>query len=60
MDGNLRYKGEIRAQVPHGVGKIVWPSGDVYSGEFRNGKRHGAGKRVNNDGSVFTGQYEED
>jgi len=60
LDGGLRYKGDVRAQVPHGLGKLVWPSGDYYEGEFKNGKRHGIGKRVNSDGSVFTGTYEED
>ena len=60
LDGGLRYKGDVRAQVPHGIGRLVWPSGDVYEGEFKNGKRHGQGKRVNADGSIYTGSYEED
>ena len=41
LDGGLRYKGPVRAQVPHGIGKLIWPNGDFYQGEFRNGKRHG-------------------
>ena len=60
LDGGLSYKGEIRAQVPHGFGKLKWPSGDVYVGYFVNGKRHGRGKRTNADGSFFEGDYEED
>ena len=60
LDGGLRYKGAVRAQVPHGLGKLVWPSGDVYEGNFKNGKRHGKGKRVNADGSFYKGEYEED
>ena len=46
--------------MPHGKGKLVWPSGDVYEGDFKNGKRHGKGKRINSDGSYYEGEYEDD
>ena len=60
LDGGLRYKGDVVAQVPHGTGKLVWPNGDTYHGRFRNGKREGKGRRVNADGSNFSGDYEDD
>ena len=64
LDGGIRFKGadkdSVKAGVPHGKGKMVWPSGDYYEGQFKNGKRHGEGRRVNVDGSTFTGQYEDD
>lgn len=34
LDGGLKYKGQIKAGVPHGSGKLVWPNGDYYKGEF--------------------------
>ena len=51
----MKYKGEIKAQVPDGLGKLVWENGDFYEGQFKNGKRHGTGKRINADGSTFVG-----
>ena len=43
LDGGILYKGPVRAQVPHGYGKMTWPNGDEYIGDFKNGKRHGKG-----------------
>ena len=60
LDSGLKYKGQVKAGVPHGLGKMVWPNGDYYKGEFRHGKRHGKGKRVNKDGSSYVGEYEMD
>ena len=37
LDGGLKYKGQVKAGVPHGNGKLVWPNGDFYKGEFKNG-----------------------
>ena len=45
LDGGVRFKGadrdSVRAGVPHGKGKMVWPNGDYYEGWFVNGKRDG-------------------
>ena len=60
LDNGIRYKGPVKAQVPHGRGKMVWPNGDEYDGNFVNGKRDGHGKRVNADGSMYEGEYKED
>ena len=53
MDGGMKYKGEIKAQVPDGLGKLVWENGDFYEGQFKNGKRHGTGKRINADAAIL-------
>lgn len=34
LDGGIKYKGQINAGVPHGIGKMVWPNGDYYKGDF--------------------------
>ena len=69
LDGGIKYKGEVKAQVPHtsmgpknvpNEGKMEWPNGDVYIGQFKNGKRHGKGRRKNEDGSTYEGYYEDD
>ena len=60
LDGGIKYKGQIKAGVPHGIGKMVWPNGDYYKGDFYEGKRQGKGKRVNMDGSEYTGEYHND
>ena len=46
--------------IPHGYGKLVWPTGDVYEGNFKFGKRNGQGKRTNVDGSEYQGEYVDD
>ena len=60
LDGGLKYKGQVKAGVPHGYGKLVWPNGDYYKGDFVHGKRHGRGKRTNKDESTYVGDYEDD
>jgi len=34
LDGGIKYKGQVKAGVPHGIGKMVWPNGDYYKGDF--------------------------
>lgn len=57
LDGGLKYRGPVRAGVPHtepGLkGILVWPNEDYYIGEFKFGKRHGNGRRINSDGSSY-------
>jgi hypothetical protein len=38
------YEGELSAGLPHGQGRIVAVSGNIYEGDFINGYREGWGK----------------
>jgi len=39
-----QYQGELKGDVPQGVGKCKWADGTVYQGEWRTGKMHGKGE----------------
>ena len=41
---NARYIGEIKDELPHGKGKIMYMNGVVYEGELKEGRRNGFGK----------------
>lgn len=41
--GKAVYTGDLAAGLPHGKGKLVWPSGNTYEGEWKNGAVHGRG-----------------
>lgn len=46
LDSNLKYRGPLKANVPHTgpgeVGILKWTdTKDMYKGEFKQGKRHG-------------------
>ena len=41
------YEGEWNEDVMHGVGKMIYPNGDVYEGKLLNGKGNGLGIYVN-------------
>ena len=50
------YKGEFKKGLPHGVGRYVWSSGEIYVGEWYKGKQSGEGtyifKTENGDSSL--------
>ena len=52
-----RYTGPYIAGKRHGIGKLIYNSGNVYEGEFANDKRSGKGVFTWNDGSVYKGTF---
>ena len=57
IDNGTRYRGELRAGIPHGKGELEQPDGTRYSGDFRDGQYHGHGRLVTADGDVFEGEF---
>ncbi len=54
--GINEYSGEWLNNVPSGVGRIVFFSGDKYTGEVRNGKANGLGTYVYLSGDKYVGE----
>ncbi len=59
IDNGGRYRGELRAGIPHGKGELERRDGTRYSGDFRDGQYHGHGRLVTADGDVFEGEFRE-
>lgn len=52
---DFEYKGEMKNDIPHGVGLISWHDGENYKGNFRNGSMEGKGVYRYRNGSVYDG-----
>lgn len=50
---SLQIKGHWDSQKRNGVGKNIYPNGDIYEGEWVNDKKHGKGKLIKADGKVI-------
>jgi hypothetical protein len=56
-----RYEGNYVDGKKHGVGKFVFPSGDVYEGEFVNNKMHGMGTYTyKKTQDIYSGEWSDD
>ena len=56
--GGYAYKGEVKEDSPHGLGKLSHSKGALsYEGSWMNGLRHGEGKVVYADGSTYEGSW---
>jgi hypothetical protein len=51
------YEGDFVNALPHGIGKMTWPTGDFYEGEFIDGKRSGQGREVRVNGDFYEGGW---
>ena len=56
--GGKEY-GQFRKDVVkcNGVGRAVYPDGQIYEGQFRDGKPNGYGRNLWADGQFYAGQY---
>lgn len=43
-NGQSKYEGEFRNDMPHGKGKLDYENGDKYFGGFKEGKKDGTGE----------------
>jgi len=51
-----KYEGEIRNNVPHGLGKEFFPNGKVFEGTFKNGRRVEGSEEMPN-GDLYLGPF---
>ena len=61
MDDGLgsKYDGNWKRWEPHGMGKMIYPTGQYYIGEFYYGQCNGRGIMYNKDGTVdYDGYWE--
>ena len=40
------YEGQIQNEKPHGVGRIIWYSGNIYEGQLNQGIMQGYGRII--------------
>ncbi len=55
-----RYEGQMRGEMPQGMGVYTSVDGSVYTGQFDSGKPHGQGKLTFSNGDVYTGEFRDD
>jgi antitoxin component YwqK of YwqJK toxin-antitoxin module len=53
------YKGELLDGVPHGLGRLILPTGAKYEGSWQNGKPHGRGTVYYPGGGIYEGEIKE-
>ncbi|GJN28340.1 hypothetical protein PR202_gb16450 [Eleusine coracana subsp. coracana] len=49
------YQGDLRGDLPHGVGKFLWTDGSMYEGSWRRGRASGHGKFSWPSGAIYEG-----
>ena len=59
-EDNRVYEGEWVRGRYQGLGKTIFPNGDVYQGQYHVDMQHGKGKYVWKDGRVYVGDFCED
>ena len=56
-----RYTGNYKDGMRHGVGRFVYPNGDIYEGEFFENKMHGEGSYTyKKSGDIYSGSWVND
>jgi len=55
-----RYLGEVKGDLPEGLGIMAFPDGGYYAGEWREGKRNGLGTLTLPDAQKYTGEWASD
>lgn len=54
------YRGQMRGNIKHGYGILIWPDGAKYEGMFENNKSCGRGKYYHIDGDIYEGEWDND
>lgn len=58
QEGSYTYDGQWYNGSKHGLGKQVYPNGDVYHGEWNMGLRHGQGAYVTAGKDIYSGSWQ--
>ncbi|CCI40849.1 unnamed protein product [Albugo candida] len=53
------YDGNYLDGVKQGIGKMIFPNGDIYHGEWKDDKMHGEGAFMYANGDIYSGEFEQ-
>lgn len=57
-EDKFNYDGDENEQgLPHGWGKMIYPSGEIYEGSWIDGQKHGIGKYQFVNGDEYSGDF---
>nr|XP_043623541.1 phosphatidylinositol 4-phosphate 5-kinase 8-like isoform X2 [Erigeron canadensis] len=51
------YFGDVKGNIPHGVGRYTWSDGTVYDGNWEDGKMSGRGQISWSSGTIYEGEF---
>ena len=52
-----KYQGNVKDEIPNGIGILIFPNGDKYVGEWKDGKRNGQGTVTFTNGDKYVGEW---
>ena len=52
-----KYQGNVKDEIPNGIGILIFPNGDKYVGGWKDGKRNGQGIETYLSGQKYEGQW---
>ena len=55
--GKTIFKGEWVGGLRNGIGKIIYPNGDIYEGNYVNNLKTGIGKIIYPNGDIYEGNF---
>ena len=50
-----KYQGNVKDEIPNGLGILIFPNGDKYVGSWKDGKRNGQGIETYLSGQKYEG-----
>ena len=56
-DTHPKYKGEVKAGKPNGLGVIIYTNGSKYIGRWKSGIREGQGSQIHKGGGKYSGSW---
>lgn len=62
---SLKYTGELKDNVPHGHGTMIYPEnegyvGNKYTGDWKDGEKNGKGELHFGNGEKYSGEFQDD
>ena len=55
-----KYQGNVKDEIPNGLGILIFPNGDKYVGGWKDGKRNGQGRFTYTKGRKYVGEWKDD
>ena len=52
-----KYQGNVKDEIPNGLGILIFPNGDKYVGSWKDGKRNGQGTVTFTNGDKYVGEW---